>query len=165
MGVVSMSYELFRTDVFTNLMESIPKEQISLAINAVDRAAIGYEISRKSMSLIVIDGVPEPLKIYIATKIAENLNEKTLKNYFYTMKNFFLTLSKSVDKITVNDIKCYLYDYKQRKGISDRTLEQIRICINGFYDWCTRMHIYYMQTIITHIMIIFKKNIDINNNL
>ena len=133
-----MSYEFFRTDVLTNFSTVLPQDMMSPAINAVDRAAADYDFSKKPVSLIVINDTPEPMKLYLAAKATENFSKDTLKGYFYCLRSFFSVVRKQIDQITTNDIRCYLFDYQQRSGISNRTLEQHRICINGFFDWCVR---------------------------
>lgn len=133
-----MSYELFRTDVLSNLQNAIPTDQLTPAINAVDRAAMNYDISKKELSLSIVNGTPEPLKMYIASRATENIKQNTLEQYYYAMRKFFLYVNKPLNQITANDIRCFLFDYKQNTGISDRTLETKRIIINGFFDWCTK---------------------------
>lgn len=133
-----MSYELFRTDVITNLSAIIPGEQMHDVMNAIDRVAINYDINKKSVSLIAVNGVPEPLKMYIASKATENVKKNTLTNYFYALRKFFAYVAKPVDQITASDIRCYLFDYQQKNKVLDRTLNQLRTYINGFYDWCVR---------------------------
>ena len=133
-----MSYELFRNDVLMNLVEAIPQEQMIPAINAVDKAAVNYDISRKNVSLIVVNGIPDQLKKYIASKATENIKKNTLNIYFYALRNFFLRMSKHIEDITATDIRCYLYEYQQRHKVSERTLEQLRIYINSFFDWAVR---------------------------
>jgi len=117
-----MSYELFRNDVLMNLVEAIPQEQMIPAINAVDKAAVNYDISRKNVSLIVVNGIPDQLKKYIASKATENIKKNTLNIYFYALRNFFLRMSKHIEDITATDIRCYLYEYQQRHKVSERTL-------------------------------------------
>ena len=133
-----MSYEFFRTDVLSNLSGVLPEDLIPPAINAVDRTAVGYEFSPRNVSLIVVDGIPEPLRIYIATRATEKLSKETLRNYFYTLRTFFLYVAKDLDRITANDIRCFLFDYQRRTGISDRTLDSKLGQINTFFDWCVK---------------------------
>lgn len=133
-----MSYELFRNDVLMNLNDAIPSEMVTPAINAVDRAAISYEVVSKPVSLMVVDGEPQLMKLYLGSKATEGLSKDTLKNYYYTLHEFFLTVAKRVDAIDSNDIRCYLYDYQQRSDNSNRTLNQRRSHIDCFFDWCVR---------------------------
>ena len=138
-----MSYETFRNEVLLNMAaDEMPVEQIVPAIHAVDKAATKYDVVRKETGLTVINGVPEVLKHYIGTRATENLSPDTLKNYFYTLRDFFMTVNRPVSKVTANDIRCYLYDYKKKNNVSDRTLEQKRLTIKNFYAWCLREDVY-----------------------
>lgn len=133
-----MSYELFRNDVLMNMDNMLPDEYMIPAINAVDHAAVGYDVKRKPVSLIVVNGTPEALKMYIATRAVQKLTKATIANYFYTLRRFFLFVAKDIDKITANDIRCFLFDYQMQTGISDRTLDGKIGCINTFFDWCVK---------------------------
>ena len=132
-----MSYELFRNEVLLNMAaEEIPVEHLVPAIHAVDEAAKDYDFNRKEIALTVVNGVPQVLKMYIGARATENLSPDTLRTYFYDLRNFFTSTPKHIDEIDANDIRCYLWNYKKTRDISDRTLNQIRICIKSFYTWC-----------------------------
>lgn len=134
-----MSYELFRNDVLSNLISAVPQDLIVPVLNIIDRASAEYDIKRKVVSLTVVNGgIPEPVKMYLAARSTENIKKKTLDVYLCSLRNFFNAIRKPIDQVTANDIRCYLYDYQQRTGVKDRTLEQLRIHINNFYEWCIR---------------------------
>lgn len=51
------------------------------------------------------------------------------------MKNMFLWLQKSPDRVNVNDIRGFLYHYQKERNVSNRTLEQYRQYISHFFTW------------------------------
>lgn len=131
-----MSYELFRNDVLSQINSTIPKCYLDELMNIMDKASEQYTFDRKEVAITVYNNVPEYVKMYIAAKATENLKKHTLENYYNLLKNFFITVCKPITEITANDIRLYLFSYKQKKGICDRTVEQLRIYLNGFFDWC-----------------------------
>ena len=131
-----MSYELFRNDVFNKVNLSIPETYMKFFMEIMDSAAQAYEFTKKCMDLSVCHRIPNAVRDYISAKATENLSKGTLRNYFNMLKNFFAVVGKPVNEITTNDIRVYLFNYKERRKISDRTLEQMRVDLNSFFCWC-----------------------------
>ena len=131
-----MSYELFRTDVLTQLNGILQPRMLEQVLNVLDQASQQYEIKRKEVALTVYTAIPEPVKMYLAAKATENLAKGTLRNYLYLLKDFFGTVSKPIEQITTNDVRLYLFNYRNKKNVLDRTLEQKRVYLKCFFDWC-----------------------------
>ena len=132
---MSSSSESFRTTLIMNLCSVIGAEQMSNVLRAVDASMKDYEISRKQMSLITADGVPEVVKYYLASKAIAHLSPKTLAQYRYKIEAFFGTVKKSYHDIHADDIRMYLYAYRDQHNASDRYLDNIRIVLNSFFSW------------------------------
>ena len=131
-----MSYELFRTDVLTQLSCVLQPNLLEKVMNVLDQSAQQYDFKRKEVALTTYQVVPEPVQMYLAAKATENLSKGTLRNYLYLLNDFFHTLCKPIAEITTNDVRLYLFNYKQKHNISERTLEQKRIYLNCFFEWC-----------------------------
>ena len=128
-------YETFRTALTMNLCRVLPADQLAAALEAVDVSLSDYDLTPKRVELITASGVPEVVKCYLATKAVANLSTKTLAQYRYKLTHFFDTVRKSYMDITPNDIRMYLYQFKQARGASDRYLEAVRITLHGFFAW------------------------------
>ena len=77
-----MSYETFRSDFAARLLQVLPDQQLLQdVLAALDRTSAGYDFSVKSTDLIVSDGLPDAVRLYIATKSIENLTKGSLGNY------------------------------------------------------------------------------------
>lgn len=131
-----MSYELFRNDVYNELSKQLSACQLETVLKTIDKIALEYNFSKAETALTVVNNIPAAVKYYIASKATENLSHGTLTNYYNMLKNFFSTLQKRLEDINSNDIRTYLTWYQQQRNISDRTKEQMRIYLNGFFDWC-----------------------------
>ena len=128
-------YENFRSVLALNLCAALPADQLSKALAAVDAAMDDFEITRKDMDLVAAGGVPEVVKLFIASKAIANASRGTLKQYRYKLVNFFSDVRKPYTDITANDIRLYLYRYKTDHSATDRYLENIRITLNSFFTW------------------------------
>ena len=132
-----MSYETFRADFAASLLPVLPDPDLLQDIlAALDRTSAGYDFSVKSTDLIVSDGLPDAVRLYLATKSIENLTKGTLGNYYSALRRFFTTVRKPVDQVTAADVRLYLGWYKQTYTVSDSTLDHLRIILNSFFEWC-----------------------------
>ena len=129
------NYEKFRTTLIMRLCSVLEPEQMTDVLEAVDLSMNDYEITRKNMDLITTAGVPDVVKVYIASKAVANCSRKTLDQYRYKLIGFFSAVRKSYVDITANDIRTYLYAYKNDHHASDRYMENIRTTLNGFFSW------------------------------
>jgi len=125
--------ERFRNELAARL--DLPPETLKTVLTAFDYVSSDYDIERKSMELIPYGGTPEVVKIYLASKGVENLSKETLKQYKYKLLNFFKDVSKPVEAIEPNDIRIYLYKFKQTRNASDTYLENVRLTLSGFFGW------------------------------
>jgi len=132
-----VSYETFRTDFASNLLPVLPDPDLLQSIlAALDRTSAGYDFAIKTTDLIVSDGLPDAVRLYLTTKSIENLKKGTLGNYYSALRRFFATVRKPVDQVTAADVRLYLGWYKQTYNVSDGTLDGRRIILNSFFEWC-----------------------------
>ena len=132
-----MSYESFRAEFSSSLSNILgDHNQIQAVLLALDTVSTGYDFKRKVTDLIVHDGLPDEVRLYLASKSVENLKKGSLNNYYSALKRFFSRVTKPVNQVTSNDVRLYLHWYKETYNIKNSTLETIRIVLNSFYEWC-----------------------------
>lgn len=133
------TYEQMKNNFFVELENSIIGIPPGLMVrigNALDRAMYPYEVNVKETSLVVVDDpIPMLVKTYIVVKKTEGLSDGTLSNYAHVLKAFFLWVKKQPEEVTANDIRMFIYDYQQKKRVSDRTLDKYREFICWFFHW------------------------------
>lgn len=130
-------YETFRADLISNLItESWTTEQVCSLLHVLDSIADRYEFTPRSTALITTDGLPDAVRLYIASKSVRSLTMGTLKNYYGTLRHFFETVRRPVDEVTTNDVRMYLHTYKNEHKVKNSTLEAVRIQLHGFFEWC-----------------------------
>lgn len=131
-------YEQFKHDLMSQLSANaaFTNEQISQVMFHLDVVSGQYEITRKETAVTVFNQeLPSAVKNYIVCKSIEGFSEGTLYNYTRCLKNFFFAVQKAPEEVTPNDVRMYLYQYKQARQISDRSLDKIRVTLSGFYSW------------------------------
>lgn len=95
-----------------------------------------YEIeSRKTEVTVYEYQIPNTVEIYIVSKKIAGLSDKTLYLYKIVLEDFFHTVQKEPERISVNDIRIYLYKYQKEHGISNRTLDCKRTIICSYFGW------------------------------
>ena len=83
-----------------------------------------YEIESRKTEVDVYEyQIPNTVEIYIVSKKISGLSDKTLYLYKIVLEDFFCTVQKEPERISVNDIRIYLYKYQKEHGISNRTLD------------------------------------------
>ena len=127
--------ENFRNELLAGLSDILPKEEMYDVLLKVDSTLSKYDVQKKITDIISVDGIPEPVKIYIASRSVENCSAQTIKQYKYKLTQFFGTIHKPFQNIDANDLRLYLYNYKASRHVCDRTLEHTRVIITGFYSW------------------------------
>lgn len=132
-----MSYESLRLD-FADRLNTIGFPRVPDILAALDAASSGYEVTRKTTDIIPADEIPQAVRLYIASKSVEHLSKGTLSLYLLRLTQFFGVVHKPIDQITANDVRVYLYQYKQTHNIKDSTLEGIRLCLNSYFEWCAQ---------------------------
>lgn len=131
-----MSYESFRSDLFNTLSNSVYAEDMENILYLIDKIAVNYNFSRLTTEITPYNGIPDVVKMYIASKATESLKKRTLQNYLDTLRNMFLSIHKPFDQVTANDVRVYLTNYQLKRGITDRTKNSMRVQIKDFYAWC-----------------------------
>ena len=132
---MSNNAEAFRNEIVSRLFSTIPQDQLRDVLAVLDAAMSGYEISRKQTDIIPADGIPDVVRIYIASKAVENLSPGTLKIYKLRLFDFFSRVKKAYTDITAGDIRMYLWFYQSKRGASDHYRDQIRRVLNSFFAW------------------------------
>lgn len=95
-----------------------------------------YEIQERCTAVTTADTSAEAmLKRYLATKRIEGLADSTLRRYAEINLEVIRFLGKTLRDVTTYDLRFYLSARRQQGRVSNRTLDGMRRCINGFFGW------------------------------
>lgn len=132
-------YEKLRMEFVCRLQETAPAmtvEQEQAALRALDMACTGYAVQHTGTALTVRSGeMPDIVKQYLVSGKISGLSVKTLDNRRLYLSRFCAAIGKPVTEATAMDVRVYLYDYQRTRGVSDRSLEQLRSALSAFYAW------------------------------
>ena len=129
-------YEQFKHQFIMLLSDGFSAEEIGTIAMHLDMAAHDYDIKKKETSVVVYNSeLPKLVKTYLVCKKLEGLSDQTLYNYGHYLQIFFLELQKAPEQVTANDIRVFLYQYQEKKKVSNRTLDKYREYISHFYQW------------------------------
>lgn len=130
-----MSYENLRTDFLASLTDSFPSEEVERILHVLDKISADYEFTYKAKDLIVASGVPEIVKMYIASLVVENKAKSTVDDYRRKLIRFFDCIRKPFDAVTTNDIRIYMWQYQQDCNLQKSSLDHVRSVLNAFFEW------------------------------
>lgn len=131
-------YEQFKQEFLLHLSErtDLTDNMLQQVAQCLDVSMNGYNIERSSTELTVGDGnIPHLVKLYIVSKTVEGYSKETLKIYTRWLKYFFDEIKKDPVSAAANDLRLFLYNYKESRNISDASLDKVRSCISSFYKW------------------------------
>ena len=75
------------------------------------------------------------LNVFLSTKKVEGCTEKTIEYYSATLQKMLLGVGKGIAEISTNDIRQYLSDFKEMRGSSKVTIDNIRRIFSSFFSW------------------------------
>jgi site-specific recombinase XerD len=75
------------------------------------------------------------LKMFISSKEVEGCSNKTLKYYKEILEKFIKDVDKAIKEITTDEIRHYLTNYKEQRGCSLTSIDNIRRVFSSFYKW------------------------------
>lgn len=132
---MSASSESFRSELASGLLASLPQSQVISVLSVLDATLQRYEVSRRPLSIIPADGIPEAVKHFLASKAIQALSPGTLHIYGLRLTDFFSVIRKPCADVSADDIRMYLYHYKSARHASGSYLDAIRRILSSFFSW------------------------------
>ena len=75
----------------------------------------------------------ELLGAFISSKKVEGCSDKTIHYYKSSIEKLIATVKKNVCNISTNDIRCYLADQQEQRGLSKVTIDNLRRIYSSFF--------------------------------
>ena len=77
----------------------------------------------------------ELLGAFISSKKVEGCSDKTIHYYKSSIEKLIATVKKNVCDIATNDIRCYLAEQQEQRGLSKVTIDNLRRIYSSFFSW------------------------------
>lgn len=95
-----------------------------------------YTVERRSTEVTVYDGSAEEFaKRFLVVKHLAGCSDRTIESYRFNLQKFILNLRRPLLETDTNDIRCYLASYKERRRVSNTTLNNMRATLSSFFAW------------------------------
>lgn len=76
------------------------------------------------------------LNQFLSAKTLEGASVKTIEQYKRTVTQMMNFVGKDMDRVTTNDLRCYLAHYEESRNVSKVTIDNTRRYISSFFSWC-----------------------------
>lgn len=128
-----------RTEIINKVLETlsgVEQDVVDRVEQMLHIQLANYEISERCTAVTVHDNSNMGIvRKFIATKRLEGKSEATLRKYQPELENLMRFLDKKVAEIETYDLRLYLSLYKEKRKVSNRTLDNIRKTICSFFSW------------------------------
>ncbi len=121
---------------FVARVEDMPEDILARIKEELSVYVCDWDVKKRTTELAVYEECPAAYKAFMVTKKIEGRSPGTLNMYRIVLEDAFRTIRKELSQITTNDLRLYLYNLKDQRNISDRTLNQRRVILSGFFKWC-----------------------------
>lgn len=75
------------------------------------------------------------LELFLSAKEVEGCSQKTIVYYKSTIEKMLHEINKRVETIGTDDLRQYLYEFKQSRNSSKTTIDNIRRIFSSFFSW------------------------------
>ena len=128
-----------RARIIDKVLEALPDvdQEIKDKIEHVMLVQLqDYEAQERCTDMVVHDETNLGLvRKFIATKKLEGKSMRTLKRYQPELERLVVFLNKKMYEVSPYDLRLYLSLYKDRRKVSNRTLENMRKTISSYFTW------------------------------
>ena len=130
------------------------KEVISSITKDMGDSLTDYQLNKLKESLIInfervefiiktdelkhqkeLDENKNMINSFISSKQVEGCSERTIKYYKEIIEKFVNDFDKSIKQISTNEIRNYLFDYKDNSSCGSTTIDNIRRVLSSFFSW------------------------------
>lgn len=140
----NINKDIFINTIIMSMCDKMSEEQLEALKMSLYMNITQYDILSKQQLPECINNEWESiLKSYINSKIISGKSTSTIKKYHYHLIKLLSFLNKSIEDIGSEDIHLYFETYKNFShqyghNISNRSLENMRLVFNTFFNWCAK---------------------------
>ena len=95
-----------------------------------------YDVTKKCTEVAIVSySWTKDLVRFLDRKRMAGKSERTIERYQYVLKRILLYCGKDIKEITEGDLNSYIENYKRISGVSNSTLDGVRLCMSSFFTW------------------------------
>lgn len=120
-------------EIQRKMLPHLNNEQLMRLTSVLEDVLRGLSIQREE----IVNPPPErdAVKSFIEAKRIEGCSEKTLAYYQKTIQTMLLSIAKTPQQITTDDLRKYLTAYQVTRKTSKVTIDNIRRILSSFFSW------------------------------
>lgn len=128
--------EEFITTVLEKMGKHISPEQATVLEWTLSVILDDYQMEKESHEIVPYDGNAEKIvRRFLTVKHLAGCSAETIKTYQFHLQKLILNLRCPLQDVDTNDLRCFLVTYKEKRKVSNVTLENIRLCLSSFFGW------------------------------
>lgn len=128
--------EEFIATVLEKMGNHISPEQATVLEWTLSVILDDYQMEKESHEIVPYDGNAEKIvRRFLTVKHLAGCSEHTVKTYQFHLQKLALNLRCPLQDLDTNDLRCFLAAYKEKRKVSNVTLENMRLCLSSFFGW------------------------------
>ena len=122
--------------IINGMTATLTEKQLELLADITQKALSEYDITTKASEEEQRNKEnAELLSAFISSKKVEGCSDKTIHYYKSSIEKLITTVKKNVCKVETNDIRCYLAEQQEKRGLSKVTIDNLRRIYSSFFSW------------------------------
>lgn len=107
------------------------KETLQINLEKIEMSVITDEIEKQKQ----IESNENYINSFISAKEVEGCSARTIKYYKEIIERLVNKLDKPIQKITTEEIRIYLSEYKEINNCNTTTIDNLRRVLSSFFSW------------------------------
>lgn len=120
-------------EIQRKMLPHLNNEQLMRLTSVLEDVLRGLSIQREEIVNPPLER--DAVKSFIEAKRIEGCSEKTLAYYQKTIQTMLLSIAKTPQQITTDDLRKYLTAYQVTRKTSKVTIDNIRRILSSFFSW------------------------------
>lgn len=128
--------EIIIQAIIDGMSATLTVKQLELLADITQKALSEYDITTKTSEEEQRNKEnAELLSAFISSKKVEGCSDKTIHYYKSSIEKLIATVKKNVCEVETNDIRCYLAEQQEQRGLSKVTIDNLRRIFSSFFSW------------------------------
>lgn len=128
--------EIIIQAIIDGMTATLTVKQLKLLADITQKALSEYDITTKASEEEQRNKEnAELLSAFISSKKVEGCSDKTIHYYKSSIEKLIATVKKNVCEVETNDIRCYLAEQQEQRGLSKVTIDNLRRIFSSFFSW------------------------------
>lgn len=122
--------------VVDGMKTTLSENGLELLVSVMEAALEQFDVVAKPTSEEIRNKEnTELLEVFLSAKKIEGCSDKTIHYYRTSIEKLCGAVGKNVREVTTNDIRRYLAELQESRGLSKVTIDNLRRIFSSFFSW------------------------------